>query len=147
MINVTKDIFIEGNLIENSKVKLHYKGKFTVEYSNEVFIICGYGPGWKNIVEQKMTWVGDGFSTELDLISNGVLNFCFRNDYGSWDNNNGNDYSVVVKEYIEPVIEEKIITVDETEKVDKAKNVDEVESFSEIASVVEETEIKSIEKE
>ena len=150
MINVTKDIFIEGNLIEKSKIKLHYKGKFTVEYSNEVFVICGYGPGWKNIIEQKMTWVGDGFSVELDLVSSGVLNFCFRNDYGSWDNNNGNDYSVEVKEYIKPVIEENVIKVEEPKIINETKKVDEVESFSEIASVVEEvadTEIKSIEKE
>ena len=97
-MKITKDVFIEGDLIEGSKVKVFYKGKFTVEYSNEVFIVYGFGLGWKHIKEQKMVWVGNSFCAEIELVSSDSLNFCFKNDFGSWDNNYGKDYLVHIKE-------------------------------------------------
>ena len=57
-MEIAKEIIIEGNLIKKSKIKLYYKGKFTREYSNEVYITYGYGLGWKNIKEQKRKPVG-----------------------------------------------------------------------------------------
>lgn len=95
-MKITNDIFIEGNLIKNSTIKIRYRGKFTVEYSNQVYVLCGYGLGWKNIQEKKMLWDGEYFSAEIDLVDSGELNFCFKNDFGSWDNNNGNDYTVLI---------------------------------------------------
>lgn len=103
-MEVTKEIFIEGNLIENSRVKIYYKGKFTREFSTDVYILYGYGLGWKNIKEQRMDWNGECFTIELDLTSNGILNFCFKNNFGSWDNNYGNDYSVTVKEEVKVAV-------------------------------------------
>lgn len=97
-MEITKDILIEGNLIKGSKVKVFYRGKFTVEYSNEVFIVYGFGLGWKHIKEQKMTWVGNSFCAEIELVSSDTLNFCFKNNFGSWDNNYGRDYSAQIKE-------------------------------------------------
>lgn len=95
-MKITNDIFIDGNLIKNSTIKIRYRGKFTVEFSNQVYVLYGYGLGWKNIQEQKMHWDGEYFSTEINLVDSGELNFCFKNDFGSWDNNNGNDYTVLI---------------------------------------------------
>lgn len=95
-MKITNEIFLEGNLIKDSTIKVIYKGKFIKEFSNQVIIMYGYGLGWKNIQEKKMTWTGDSFVAEIDLIECGELNFCFKNDFGSWDNNNGNDYCVQV---------------------------------------------------
>lgn len=95
-MKITNDIFLDGNLIKNSTIKVRYRGKFTVEFSNQVYIMYGYGIGWKNIQEKKMLWDGEYFSAEIDLVDSGELNFCFKNDFGNWDNNNGNDYTVSV---------------------------------------------------
>lgn len=106
-MKVSKDVYIEGELIENSTIKIYYKGIFVREFSNEVYIVFGYGTEWNNIQEQKMTWIGDCFLAEVYLKTNGFFNFCFRNDYNSWDNNNFKDYSILVNsEIIEKNIED-----------------------------------------
>ena len=33
-----------------------------------------------------------GFQTEIELCSSETFNFCFFNEKGEWDNNNGNNY-------------------------------------------------------
>lgn len=111
-MEVTKEIFIEGNLIENSTIKLYYRGKFVREYSNEVFIVYGYGPDWKETKEQKMTWIGDCFFVELKLLYNGELNFCFKNDFGSWDNNNNANYTICIKLEENKIIEKKEVVIE-----------------------------------
>ena len=115
-MEITKEIIIEGNLIKKSKIKLYYKGKFTREYSNEVYITYGYGLGWKNIKEQKMTWINDCFFVEIFLEDFGALNFCFKNDFGSWDNNNGQDYTINIEDEKEEIFE--IPNVTEIQKVE-----------------------------
>lgn len=132
-MKVTNEIFIEGNLIEKSKVKVCYKGRFTREFSNEVYIVFGYGLGWKNIKEQKMTWIQDGFYADIELVSEGTLNFCFKNDFGVWDNNFGNDYSVIIKP------EEKIEIPENKEEVINAIEIVQEVSPSYVIPTVEET--------
>ena len=143
-MEITKDIFIEGNLIEGSKIGLRYKGKFTVEFSNEVYVVYGYGLGWKNIREQKMTWIGDCFFAEIELEYAETFNFCFKNNLGNWDNNYGRDYSFIVKPRIIEAIKkieqnDNIIKDIETVKIIKDKKVDfeEVENVSDIFEKVE----------
>lgn len=95
-MKITDEIFLDGNLIKGSTLKVTYKGKFAKEHSNQVVIIYGYGLGLKNIQEKEMTWTGESFVAEIDLVESGELNFSFKNDLGNWDNNNGNDYTVSV---------------------------------------------------
>ena len=143
-MEITKDIFIEGNLIEGSKIGLRYKGRFTVEFSNEVYVVYGYGLGWKNIREQKMTWIGDCFFAEIELEYAETFNFCFKNNFGNWDNNYGRDYSFVVKPRIIETIKkieqnENIIKDIEPVKIieDKKVEFEEVENVSDIFEIVE----------
>lgn len=125
-MEVTKEVLIDGNLIEKSTIKVYYKGRFTREFSNEVFIVYGYGLGWKNIKKQKMTWSENCFFAEINLEYSGELNFCFKNDYGSWDNNNGKDY--VVK--IEPDISFEDKVINEEIEIAEEKNQEEVENIT-----------------
>ena len=107
-MEITNEIIIKGNLIEKSSIKIYYRGKFTREFSNEVFIIFGYGTNWENRQEQKMTWFEDCFCVEILLEKHGEFNFCFRNDYNNWDNNDYKDYSFFI-ETDNSKYEEKII--------------------------------------
>ena len=128
-MKITNDIVIEGNLIKKSKIKIHYKGRFTKEFSNEVHIMYGYGLGWKGIQEQKMNWTGEEFVIEIYLQESGEFNFCFKNDFGIWDNNNGNDYSLEIKhnetseeKYFDDV---KFNNITKEATIDKANKIEE----------------------
>ena len=128
-MKITNDIVIEGNLIKKSKIKIHYKGRFTKEFSNEVQIMYGYGLGWKGIQEQKMNWTGEEFVIEIYLQESGEFNFCFKNDFGIWDNNNGNDYSLEIKhnetseeKYFDDV---KFNNITKEATIDKANKIEE----------------------
>ncbi len=130
-MEITKEVLIDGNLIENSIIKVYYRGKFTIEYSNEVYIVFGYGLGWKNIKEQKMSWNKDCFYAEIKLEDSGELNFCFKNNFGSWDNNNGKDYVVKIESntsFEDKVINEEIESVEEKSQ-EEIKNITFAESI------------------
>ena len=152
MMEITNDIFIEGNLIKGSKVKIIYKGKFTLEFSNQVYLISGYGFGWKNIQENKMIWSGDCFYTEIDLIDSGEFYFCFKNDFGNWDNNNGNDYRAFIdsngdieeKSVIIENNEEKNNTQKDTMEIAKEQKVEKKDRYKRI--YIPEKELKKTER-
>ena len=96
-MGITNDIIIKGDLIEKSSIRIYYRGKFTRVFSNEVIIVFGYGPNWENKQEQKMTWIEDCFCVEIILENHGEFNFCFRNDYNDWDNNEYKNYNILIE--------------------------------------------------
>ena len=54
-MELVKNIFFNTDkLIENSKIKISYTGKFFEENSDKVFIHFGYGLNWDNISEIEM---------------------------------------------------------------------------------------------
>ena len=91
-MEVTNDIIFSTNLFQNEKVKLTYKGYLFKGNSTEVSIVYGYGDNWENTSEQPMKRTLDGFTTELDIQNFNKINFCFKNSYNEWDNNNYQDY-------------------------------------------------------
>ena len=92
-MELVKNIFFNTyKLIENSKIKISYTGKFFEENSDKVFIHFGYGLNWDNISEIEMKKTDLGFQAEINLISSNLLNLCFRNSNNEWDNNNGQNY-------------------------------------------------------
>lgn len=107
-MELVKNIFFNTDkLVENSKIKISYTGKFFQENSEEVFIHYGFGLNWDNLNEIKMEKTELGFQAEIDLISEETFNFCFKNSNNEWDNNNNQNYifpiekvelSLVVKE-------------------------------------------------
>lgn len=92
-MELTKNIFFNTDkLVQNSTVKISYTGKFFEDGSEELFIHYGFGPEWDNLSEIQMEKTELGFQTELYLLENDTLNFCFRNEKGLWDNNDSQNY-------------------------------------------------------
>ena len=92
-MELTKNIFFNTDkLIKNSTVKISYTGSFFDDGSEEVFIHYGFGTYWDNLSEIKMEKTELGFQAEIELIDSDSFNFCFRNGYNEWDNNNCENY-------------------------------------------------------
>ena len=54
-MELTKNIFFNTDkLIENSKIKISYTGKFFQDSSKEVFIHYGFGYNWDGVNDLKM---------------------------------------------------------------------------------------------
>lgn len=99
-MELVKNIFFNTDkLIQNTTVKISYTGKFFENASSEeVFIHYGFGENWDNLNEVKMEKTELGFQTEIELLNNNTFNFCFRNNYNEWDNNNGENYVFLLEE-------------------------------------------------
>ena len=92
-MELTKNIFFNTDkLVENSKVKISYTGQFFQDGSEEVFIHYGFGLNWNNVNDTKMEKTELGYQAEIDLIEGESFNFCFNNNAGQWDNNDGQNY-------------------------------------------------------
>ncbi len=97
-MELTKNIFFNTDkLIENSKIKISYTGKFFQDSSKEVSIHYGFGDNWDNINDLAMEKTDLGFQAEIDLISSNSFNFCFYNEKGEWDNNSGANYIFTIE--------------------------------------------------
>lgn len=92
-MELVKDIYFNTDkLVENTKVKVSYTGKFYQGNDDKVFIHYGYGKDWNGVKEVEMSKTDLGYQTELDLNGCDTLNFCFKNQNNEWDNNLGNNY-------------------------------------------------------
>lgn len=92
-MELVKDIYFNTDkLIENTKVKVSYTGKFYQGNNQKVFIHYGYGKDWNNVNEIEMIKTDLGYQTELNLVGGDTLNFCFKNQNNEWDNNSGKNY-------------------------------------------------------
>ena len=92
-MELTKNIFFNTDkLVENSKVKISYTGKFFQDSSEEVFIHYGFGINWDNVNDIKMEKTELGFQAEIELGEGETFNFCFKNGNDEWDNNEGQNY-------------------------------------------------------
>ncbi|MFR8116927.1 MAG: carbohydrate binding domain-containing protein [Clostridia bacterium] len=97
-MELTKNIFFNTDkLIENSRVKISYTGKFFQDNSEDVYIHFGFGLLWENVSEVKMRKTELGFQAEIDLMESDSFNFCFRNGNNEWDNNEGQNYSFPIE--------------------------------------------------
>lgn len=92
-MELTKNIFFNTDkLIENTKIKISYTGKFFQDGSEDVYIHYGFGINWDNLNDIKMEKTELGFQAEIDLTNNETFNFCFKNGSEQWDNNEGQNY-------------------------------------------------------
>ena len=97
-MELVKNIFFNTDkLIENSRVKISYTGKFFQDNSQEVTIHYGFGNNWENLHDEKMVKTELGFQIEADLGEFDTFNFCFCNEKNEWDNNNGTNYSFLIE--------------------------------------------------
>ena len=92
-MELVKNIFFNTDrLTPNTNVKISYIGKFFQDESKHVFIHYGFGNDWENVVEAEMIKTELGYQIEVDLIDKPTFNFCFKNENGDWDNNDGDNY-------------------------------------------------------
>ena len=119
-MELTKNIFFNTDkLVENSKVKISYIGKFYQDASKEVSIHYGFGINWDNITDIVMEKTDLGFQAEIDLLEGDSFNFCFRNENDNWDNNDGKNYVFE----LEKVENELLILEDEPVSLGSAKKL------------------------
>ena len=129
-MEVTNDVIFNTNLFQNEKVKLTYKGYLFKANSTEVSIVYGYGDNWENTTEQPMTRTLQGFTTELEIQNFDKINFCFKNSYNEWDNNNYQDYHADI---LPPVLPLESSTTDYSESQEIG-----LESINEKATLLDE---------
>ena len=97
-MELCKNIFFNTDkLVENTTVKISYTGKFFQENSEEVFVHYGFGLLWEELGEVKMEKTDLGFQVEIALLQSDSLSFCFKNNEGEWDNNEGTNYSFPIE--------------------------------------------------
>lgn len=110
-MELIKNIFFNTDkLIENSKIKISYTGKFFQDGSNNVTIHYGYGLNWDNLNDIEMIKTDLGYQAEIELLEGSTFNFCFKNESNEWDNNEGNNYIFP----LEKVPTELLVLEDET---------------------------------
>ena len=119
-MELIKNIFFNTDkLVENSKVKISYTGKFFQDNSEEVIMHYGFGLNWENLSDIKMEKTELGYQTEIELGENETFNFCLKNQKNEWDNNNGNNYIFP----IEKIQNELIVLEDEPKALCSARKL------------------------
>ena len=105
-MELTKNIFFNTDkLIENTSIKISYTGKLFQEQSEKVFIHYGFGLQWDNLNEVEMEKTDLGFQAEITLTTFDTFNFCFRDNNGIWDNNDGKNYVFPIEKNIVSLVD------------------------------------------
>ena len=68
----------------------------------------GFGPNWDNVSDVKMEKTELGFQAEINLLEGDTFNFCFNNENGIWDNNDGQNYTFTLEK-----VQTELITLDD----------------------------------
>lgn len=112
--------FNTDKVIENTEVKVTYAGKLFQNGSEEVIVHYGFGENWENAQDIKMEKTELGYQADIYVQPNSKLNFCFRNNNGEWDNNEGNNYEFKIEKNSYQEAEEVNY---ETEAVSEEKSI------------------------
>ena len=92
-MELVKNIFFNTDkLIENSRVKISYTGRFFQDGSEKVYAHYGFDEQWNNVNDVEMVKTELGFQTEFELQEGKTFNLCFKNEKDEWDNNDGKNY-------------------------------------------------------
>lgn len=97
-MELVKNIFFNTDkLVENSKIKISYTGKFFQDNSEKVSIHYGFGNNWDNLTSTQMVKTELGYQIEIEIGEVETFNFCFCNEKNEWDNNDGKNYIFVIE--------------------------------------------------
>ncbi|MGN1299642.1 MAG: carbohydrate-binding protein [Candidatus Scatovivens sp.] len=140
-MELTKEISYNKNLIQNEYFTLNYSGKLFKDNSQELFIVYGFDKDWKYTTEQKMEKKENGFSVQIQVKEFNEFNFCFKNSYNVWDNNNGLDYhlpisvqeNIEINEELDKLLDTILYEVQSSKKVEAHKD----DNFSQTVSYFE----------
>ena len=108
-MELTKNIFFNTDkLVKDTTVKISYTGVFFQDDSESVTLHYGFGENWDDVNDIEMEKTELGFQAEIDLVGDDTFNFCFKNDLGEWDNNNGENYVFPIEK-----IENELLVLDD----------------------------------
>lgn len=80
-MELVKNIFFNTDkLVENSKIKISYTGKFFQDNSEKVSIHYGFGNNWDNLTSTQMVKTELGYQIEIEIGEVETFNFCFCNE-------------------------------------------------------------------
>ena len=97
-MELVKNIFFNTDkLVENSKIKISYTGKFFQDNSEKVSIHYGFGNNWDNLTSTQMVKTELGYQIEIEIGEVETFNFCFCYENNEWDNNDGKNYIFVIE--------------------------------------------------
>lgn len=120
-MELVKNIFFNTDkLVENTKVKISYAGTLFQAGAEEVFIHYGFGLDWENLGEVKMEKTELGFQAEIELTSSETFNFCFKNENGEWDNNEGQNYIFPIEKVELALVAQEDTSLDAPRKLRKS---------------------------
>ena len=98
IMELVKNIFFNTDkLIEKSKVKISYTGRFFQDGSEKVYAHYGFDEQWNNVNDVEMVKTELGFQTEFELQEGKTFNLCFKNEKDEWDNNDGKNYIFTIE--------------------------------------------------
>ncbi len=80
------------------KVEVKYNGLLARSGAEEVYLHAGFGHNkqWDDVRDLKMESRGNEWHINFDVATDKRFNFCFRDNAGNWDNNNGKNWSYEV---------------------------------------------------
>ena len=97
-MELVKNIFFNTDkLIEKSKVKISYTGRFFQDGSEKVYAHYGFDEQWNNVNDVEMVKTELGFQTEFELQEGKTFNLCFKNEKDEGDNNDGKNYIFTIE--------------------------------------------------
>lgn len=122
-MELVKNIFFNTDkIVENTEIKVTYAGTLFQDGTEDVTIHYGFGNNWEDAKDVQMVKTELGYQATL-YIQQGctILNFCFKNSAGQWDNNNGTNYTFSVEKQS---TEENVVDIVKNDEEDwKEKSV------------------------
>lgn len=97
-MDYSNDIKFSNNLIKNGETYITYSGNLYKQNSTSVHIVYGFGDNWEHTIEKEMEKNLNGFVAKIKLLNYDKFNFCFKNQYNEWDNNNNSNYTTPIIE-------------------------------------------------
>lgn len=87
-------------ITSGEEITILYHGPLATEGAGQVYLHLGYGDprSWEDVRDLRMSRTGWGWVKTLEVTGRGHLNFCFRDDRGRWDNNEGRNWSYLIHE-------------------------------------------------
>lgn len=85
---------------DGKKVSVLYNGTLSDAGADQIYLHFGFGNknNWSKIEDQPMERQNEGWEKTVHLKENNQLNFCFRDNFNNWDNNNGANWIYRISE-------------------------------------------------
>ena len=86
-----------GKPSRGQNVTVEYRGLLAQSGADSVWMHYGFD-GWNKIQDVQMRRTGQGsFSCTALVQGSKEMNFCFKDSANNWDNNNGYNWSILIK--------------------------------------------------